>query len=296
VRVSRPLLLGFLIEALLDRGELAEAERIVCSAGFPEEPPPNVLVGMFQIARARFRVETGDLQRGVDELLRVGEIARTTMADNPAFRPWRRWAAEAMRRLGRVDTAEALALEERELAERWGAVHATGASVRELGLIVGGSTGEQLLRDATDMLANSNAPVEHARALAELGAALRRSNKRTEARTWLREAVESAGQIGAVGIAERANQELAATGARPRKLLQTGVDALTASERRVAGLAAEGLSNKEIAQLLFVTVKTVEVHLSSVYRKLQIDARGQLGAALVGTRPTVRPRGALGVR
>jgi DNA-binding NarL/FixJ family response regulator len=97
-------------------------------------------------------------------------------------------------------------------------------------------------------------------------------------------------------IAERANQELAATGARPRKLFQTGIDALTATERRVAGLAAEGLTNKDIAQLLFVTVKTVEVHLSSVYRKLQIDSRGRLSAALVATRRTVDPPASLEAR
>jgi DNA-binding CsgD family transcriptional regulator len=86
---------------------------------------------------------------------------------------------------------------------------------------------------------------------------------------------------GATPLVERANEELAATGARPRKILQTGLASLTASERRVAQLAAEELSNKEIAQALFVTVKTVEVHLSNVYRKLEIGSRRQLPAALV---------------
>jgi DNA-binding CsgD family transcriptional regulator len=74
-------------------------------------------------------------------------------------------------------------------------------------------------------------------------------------------------------------------GARPRKLLLTGVDALTASERRVARMAAEGMSNKELAQALFVTVKAVEVHLSSVYRKLQISSRAQLAQALAASQP-----------
>ena len=82
--------------------------------------------------------------------------------------------------------------------------------------------------------------------------------------------------------AERAEQELAATGARPRRLLLSGVESLTASERRVAGFAAEGLSNKDIAQQLFVTTKTVEVHLSNVYRKLGIGSREELGTALGG--------------
>ena len=107
------------------------------------------------------------------------------------------------------------------------------------------------------MLAGSESRLEHARALVDLGAALRRANQRTEARERLREGVDLARWIGAFGLAERANDEIAATGARPRKVLQTGIDALTASERRVAQLAAEGMSNREIAQALFVTIKTV---------------------------------------
>ena len=87
------------------------------------------------------------------------------------------------------------------------------------------------------------------------------------------------------GSSERANEELAATGARPRKILLGGVDSLTASERRVAQLAAEDMSNKAIAQELFVTVKTVEVHLSSVYRKLDIGSRRQLAGAILAPAP-----------
>jgi DNA-binding CsgD family transcriptional regulator len=85
-------------------------------------------------------------------------------------------------------------------------------------------------------------------------------------------------------LVEQASDELAAMGTRPRKLLQTGLETLTASERRVAQMAATDMSNKEIAQALFVTVKTVEVHLSSVYRKLQISSRRQLNSALTGGR------------
>lgn len=105
------------------------------------------------------------------------------------------------------------------------------------------------------------------RALVDLGAALRRGNSRREARELLREGVELAHRCGANALVERANEELAATGARPRTILLSGVDALTASERRVAHMAAEELSNKEIAQALFVTVKTVEVHLSARSRR-----------------------------
>ena len=174
-----------------------------------------------------------------------------------------------------------LADEELALARRWGDPYAIGASVRVLGLVEGGKPGIGLLQEAVEVLAGSQARLEHARALVDLGAALRRANQRTEARARLREGVDLARRVGAFGLAGRANEEIAATGARPRKVLQTGLDALTASERRVAQLAADGMSNKDIAQTLFVTIKTVEVHLSHAYRKLEISSRAQLHKALL---------------
>jgi len=128
-----------------------------------------------------------------------------------------------------------------------------GISLCALGLIEGGQAGDPLLREA---LADSPARLEHARALVDLGALLRRGNSsRTEARKLLREGIELAHRCGAVALVQRAIDELAATGAHPRTILLSGADALTASERRVAHMAAEDLSNKEIAQALFVTVK-----------------------------------------
>jgi DNA-binding CsgD family transcriptional regulator len=85
---------------------------------------------------------------------------------------------------------------------------------------------------------------------------------------------------GAWAAAARARDELRATGARPRRPMTTGVAALTASERRVAMLAAEGRTNAQLAQELFVTVKTVEAHLRNAYRKLGIGGRPELRAAL----------------
>lgn len=129
-------------------------------------------------------------------------------------------------------------------------------------------------------LANSRATLEYARALVELGAWLLRANRRVEAREHLRHGVDLAHELGAQALADRGNAEIAATGARPRKQRTTGFDALTASERRVADLAAQGMTNKDIAQALFVTVKTVELHLSNTYRKLDITSRSGLIGAL----------------
>jgi DNA-binding CsgD family transcriptional regulator len=130
------------------------------------------------------------------------------------------------------------------------------------------------------VLSNSPAKLEQAKARTELGAALRRANRRSEAREQLRRALELATICGAAPLAARAESELLATGARPRRIALSGVASLTPSERRVAEMAAEGPTNREIAQMLYVTQRTVEVHLTSIYRKLSISSRSQLAAAL----------------
>jgi DNA-binding NarL/FixJ family response regulator len=137
-----------------------------------------------------------------------------------------------------------------------------------------------LFEEAVDVLGESPAKLEHAKARTELGAALRRANRRVAAREHLRRAVELATICGAASLAARAERELLATGARPRRVALSGVESLTPSERRVAEMAAEGPTNREIAQALFVTQRTVEVHLTSIYRKLAIRSRSQLADAL----------------
>jgi DNA-binding CsgD family transcriptional regulator len=114
---------------------------------------------------------------------------------------------------------------------------------------------------------------------------MRRANQRSRAREQLRQAVELATICGATALAARAERELLATGARPRRVALSGVDSLTPSERRVAELAAQGPTNREIAQALFVTQRTVEVHLTSIYRKLAINSRSQIAAALAQSVP-----------
>ena len=293
VRVSWPYNVGFLAHALLEQGEADEAARVIDQGGFAEQLPlGQVPLIWFRLCRGRLRIETGSPERGVEDLLQVGETARLVPCDNPSDLPWRSWAAEGLRLLDRNEEARSLAEEELALARRWGDPYTIGASLRVLGLVEGGMAGIGLLREAVEVLESSEARLEHARALVDLGAALRRANQRTQARERLREGVDLAGLLGAFGLAERAYDEIAATGARPRKVLQTGLDALTASERRVAQLAADGMSNKEIAQALFITIKTVEVHLSHAYRKLQISSRAQLDKALLTPAPSPTPTSA----
>jgi DNA-binding CsgD family transcriptional regulator len=285
VRTAIPYAVSFLAQALVERGDVDEAAAVIEAAGLPEALPVTGHLFFFQLARARTRIEAGDAGRGLDDMLDLGSRVQRVLFDNPATYPWRRFAAEVMLRDGRRDEALALADENLALARRWGAPYAVGAGLRTSGLVRGGDEGEALLREAVEILAGADARIEHARALVDLGAHLRRGNRRADARDFLRDGAELAHRGGATPLVERANDELAATGARPRSVIRSGVESLTASERRVADLAARDRSNKEIAQELFVTVKTVELHLSNVYRKLQIGSRRQLAAALGDATP-----------
>jgi DNA-binding NarL/FixJ family response regulator len=159
-----------------------------------------------------------------------------------------------------------------------------GVALRAVGLVAGGQHGQALLRQAIEVLAGPDTRLEQARALTDLGALLRRGNHRVEARHLLSQALDAAHHLGATALARKAETELRATGARPRRVLLSGLEALTASERRIAELAAEGLTNREIAQTLFVTARTVEGHLTNVFHKLDITARSALPDAL--TAPT----------
>ena len=116
--------------------------------------------------------------------------------------------------------------------------------------------------------------------MADLGAALRRAGQRAESRDVLQVALDLAYRCAAIALTARTRTELHAAGGRPRRPVLSGLDSLTPSERRVAQLAADGLSNREIAQNLFVTTRTVEGHLTHAYQKLAITSREQLPAAL----------------
>ena len=276
---------AFLAEILLERGEMGEAEALLA-------PPTAMREGYgvyLLVARGRVRLGTRRPEQALADFLEAGRVATAAGTQNPGAAPWRSLAALSLNDLGRKQEALELAREELDLSRRWGAPRTVGISLRALGLVEGGEGGERLLREAVDVLAGSPARLEHARALVDLGAVLRRSNSRSEARQSLREGLERAQRCGATALVERANDELAATGAHRRTVLLSGLDELTASERRVAHLAAEDLSNKEIAQSLFVTVKTVEQHLSRVYRKLDLSSRRQLAGVLGASAESAAP-------
>jgi DNA-binding CsgD family transcriptional regulator len=187
-------------------------------------------------------------------------------------------------RRGAGDSGEArrLADEQLELARAFGRPRTLGVSLRACGLVEGGEPGLELLAEAVRTLERSQSPLEHARALSDYGAAQRRAGRRVQAHAELERAMDLAYRLGARRIAAHARAELTAAGARPRRDAITGRDALTAGELRVARLATEGLTNREIAQALFITTKTAKAHLGRVYRKLEITRRGQLADSLAG--------------
>jgi DNA-binding CsgD family transcriptional regulator len=183
--------------------------------------------------------------------------------------------------LGDRDRALAFARDALARAERTDVFHLRVRARRIIGLCEPGTRGVRSLRTAARLASNGPARLETTRALVDLGAALRRDNRRSDAREPLERAADLARRGGAVALSERARVELAAAGARPRReALLSGPASLTPSERRIAELAATGQSNREIAHALFVTPKTVEYHLRNAYRKLDIQTRGELAQAL----------------
>jgi DNA-binding CsgD family transcriptional regulator len=271
-----------LVWVLVERGKLEAAQAALAAAGtdVADELGDSYFAGVLLSARARLHLARGDPQAALDDLLDCGRREDAAGEHNPAVVDWRSQAALALARLGRPEEGLALAAEEVELARGFGAARAIGVALRARGLVEGGARGLATLREAVDTLAESPARLEHARALADLGMALRRARQVVAARDPLRQALDLAHRCGAAPLAELARAELRIAGGRPRRAQLVGVGALTTNERRVATLAAEGRSNPEIAQALFVSRKTVEKHLSAAYRKLGIAARGELAGAL----------------
>jgi DNA-binding CsgD family transcriptional regulator/ribosomal protein S18 acetylase RimI-like enzyme len=273
---------AILAETLLDRGEIDAATTALDVPDATERWATSSTYFYFLASRARLAMTLGRAQDALDGFRACDDIARAWGARNPALCPWRSRAALAALQLGNREEADRFAAAELEDARRWQAPRPIGIALRAQGLIEGGDGGVDLLREAVTELERSPSPVEHARALIDLGAALRRSGRRRDAREPLRRGLDVATSHEAHALTRRARDELLAAGARPRRLELSGVAALTPMERRTAALAADGLSNREVAQSLFLTVRTVEMHLTHAYRKLGVSSRRELRRALAG--------------
>lgn len=266
--------------AHLERGEVEAAQRVVDidDAVWGQRLD---FVFLHRIARARVAVARGDFERSLAELELVRAAGEQMgIRSVQLLADWRTGAAVVLRALDRRGEAVSVAQEAVQLAEGWGDPIAIGRAHQAMGIARGGAEGIEYLRSAADGLSGTSARLDAVRAAADLGAALRRQGQLVEAREVLARVGDTARRYGAVSIGQRAHAELVAAGARPRRLAVTGVDALTPSELRVARMAAEGRTNREVAQDLFVTPKAVEYHLANAYRKLDIDGRAGLASAL----------------
>jgi DNA-binding CsgD family transcriptional regulator/tetratricopeptide (TPR) repeat protein len=276
-----PSSLALLMEALVERGDAEAAEADLRGADIGQEILPGPTNNFFFEARALLELARGRTRQALDDLLEFGRRDEGWGVANPLASRWRSRAALVHVARGEVEEARALAAEDLEQAQRWGTARGVGMALRASALVEGAPVDR--LREAADTLAGSTARLEHARALVDLGAAMRRDNRRAEARAVLEEGRDVAERCGARALAETARTELLAAGGRSSDPFGDPLAQLTVSERRVAELAAEGRSNPEIAQALFVTRKTVETHLGHVYRKLDIAGRGELPRAIAGT-------------
>jgi DNA-binding CsgD family transcriptional regulator len=272
--------LAALLETLAERGESQAAEAADERYRLAEQFPTTMQAGWLMAARGRLRLAERRPAAALEDLLAAGGLFARLRISTPTI-AWRSDAALAHLALGAQADSRALAAEEVTLARAFKGPRTLGVALRAAGLAEGGSRGIELLRQAVRVLEGSGARLEHARALADLGAALRRTGQRAQSREVLRVALDLAHRCGAIALTERTRTELLAAGGRPRRLVLSGLDSLTASERRVAQLAADGLSNREIAQNLFITARTVEGHLTNAYHKLAITSREQLPAALI---------------
>jgi DNA-binding NarL/FixJ family response regulator len=277
--------LHILIDALVELDDLAGADDALAAASLGDPPAGALGAPLVLQSRARVRLAQYRPEEALTDLLDAAARWRELGVQHPVVAGWRIEASEALTRLGDRATAARLAREQLELAERVGTPGSRGAALRALARTAPETERLSLLARAVDLLATSPAKLEHTRALLDLGAALRRANRRADAREPLRRALHTARRGGMRLLAGRAAEELRASGARPRRDVLSGADALTAAEHRVATLAAAGYSNREIAERLYVTQRTVETHLTHAFQKLSIANRNELTAHISADKP-----------
>jgi DNA-binding CsgD family transcriptional regulator len=279
---ASPFLLAFLVRCLVARGRFREAAELVRGAQFDGPLPELVPVTPFLHARGLLRLARGDAHGARADLTLCGERSERERQRNPAVTPWRSALARALLVLGDDEQAAALAAQELSLAERLGAPHTLGAALTVRAATVPGDERLALLERAVAVLEPSFARLELADALTELGAAQLDAADMGAARASLGAALGLARDMGAEPLARRAAERLHAAGGRPRRARHAAPHGLTPAQLRVAQLAAAGRTNREIAEELFLSPKTVETHLRTTFRKLSIGSRSQLPEALAG--------------
>ena len=260
----------------LERDETPDALRRLIDRAGVRYDTEFTSSSQLRYASGVLRAAAGNHEAAIEELCGCGRYDPAFGGENPAMLAWRSAAALSLAELGRHDEARTLAADEVRRAQSFGASRAIGIALRAQALVGPPAERPKRLAEALAVLEPSPARLEHARVLVDLGATFRAAGQRSAAREPLLEGLALAARCGARALERRARAELAAIGVRPRHTERAGADSLTPSERRVVELAATGGTNREIAQTLFVTEKTVETHLGRSFRKLDISSRRQL--------------------
>jgi DNA-binding CsgD family transcriptional regulator/tetratricopeptide (TPR) repeat protein len=268
---------GFNARLLIEQGDLVAARAALDGAARAVPGSDGDL--LLRRADTEVLLGEGQWQRALDAADRLDKLRRRIV--NPAWVPSSALRSRALSGLERHDDALDAAANGVAAARLWGAGSTVGSALRTLATALyaaGSPTCISVFEEAAALLVASPARLELARAEFGLGSALRRRGQVSKARPHLARAGERAALCGATGLAGLAAIELRVAGGRPRQRAVSGIAALTPSERRAVEFAAVGRTNRAIAQELYVTPKTVEVHLSSAYRKLGITSRGELAA------------------
>jgi DNA-binding CsgD family transcriptional regulator len=275
-----PAAIYWLVLAELERDHLGAAEQALALAEPVARWEGTGMAVFVAAAEGHLAAQRGEPALALGRHLRCGELAEELQLRNPSVMPWRSQAALAASLAGEDELARELTRDELKLARATGTPRAVGVALRCAGLVADEPDTRRLLAESVAVLEHSGATLEYARACVEHGAAIRRSGQRRAARPALTRGLELALAAGATSLAARAHTEIGAAGGRSGRPRGNGPAALTASERRIAELAADGHTNRYIASLLQVSVKAVEWHLHQCYRKLDIKTRRQLAGVL----------------
>jgi DNA-binding CsgD family transcriptional regulator len=267
--------LAVLVNCMIERGELTEASSVLDHADEQLESMPAINAYV-RLARGRMYLQRRMFEAARRDCEAAGDAFREFGTVNPSVLPWRSLAGLIAHHSGDETGGHGLIQEEVSLARAFEVPIPLGLALQRRALTETGDHALSTFQEAVSILKETEAKLHLARAHAGLGRGLRLAGHRIDARRQLEIGLDLAHRCGATGVVAEIREELKTAGARPRRPSVTGVESLTPTELRVAGLAAEGNSNREIAEQTFVSRNTVAWHLRNIYRKLQVESREQL--------------------
>ncbi|HWO63653.1 MAG TPA: LuxR C-terminal-related transcriptional regulator [Umezawaea sp.] len=270
------MVLGTLLQATTAMGKFDEAAETM-ARGVPQHLD-HVRYGLHHLfAKGRYRLATQQLPAALNDFLSCGELMVEWKLDAPGILPWRTGAAEVYLLLGNAAMARKL-IDQQLALPVIGPSLSRGTALRIKAATVRLRQRAPLLHQALEEVQAAGGQLEVARVLADLSRTYHELGERDRARVTVRRAWRIARDCQAEPLCSQLIPDQ--SGAQEEVRVETGVSALSVAERRVAGLAVLGYTNREIANKLYVTTSTVEQHLTKAYRKLNVRQRKNLPAAL----------------